>query len=166
MIERIQKQFGGYVITNNEEIIKYSTFYHRPKRYRWTIETLYSSTGLWGGQTIVLLGDVYYTDNVAEKINEFKGAIMFFGNEDEIFAISFGDYDKIVNTLEWVIEEHYTIGELKENGRLWQLYYKLYDIDYRYHKITEDFTYIKDETRDFDEIGDYIKLNVCGENIK
>lgn len=158
LIERIQDQFGGVVMTNDKAIIKKSKYHDKPERHRWTIETLRESRAHWAGQTIILLGDVYYTKRAVEKIKAFIGKQMFFGNKDEIFAISFNDHDFMLDKLNRVIYLHEQHEVLKNHGELWTLYRHCNWIEILDHRIDKNFTFIQDDTRDFDVPGDYLNF--------
>lgn len=149
LIERIQKQFKSIVITINNDIMKHSDSVFIPEKYEWTIETLLSTLKLWKNQVVILLGDVYYTDNCVKIIESFAGEIMFFGNNDEIFAISFNDHEKVERCLSAILIRNVF------DGRLWQLYRNYHGLNRAIHKITDDFTFITDETQDFDTIEEY-----------
>ena len=149
LIQRIQRQFESIVVTHNPGIIEFSDNVLRPERDEWTIETLLSTSKLWKNQTIILLGDVYYSDYSVEIINSFKGELMFFGNLNEIFAISFNNHKKVINCLAAILIRNVF------DGRLWQLYRNYHGLNRAIHKIVDNFTFITDETQDFDVIDEY-----------
>jgi choline kinase len=156
LIERIQDQFDGCVITHNEHIINHSKYFARPEKYRWTIETLLSSQAQWSTQTIVLLGDVYYSNSSVKEIKEFSGGLMFFGTTGEIFAISFKNHEFVRHNLERAVYKHERDLSLKHDGRLWAFYRMCSGLKIKNHKFNENnFTFIDDETQDFDSIEDY-----------
>ncbi len=149
LIERVQRQFESIVVTNEPNIIEHCKNIFTPEKYEWTIETLLSTSKLWKEQVVVLLGDVYYSEYSVEIINSFKGEIMFFGNLDEIFAISFNNHKKVINCLAAILTRNVF------DGRLWQLYRNYHGINRAIHKIVDNFTFITDETQDFDTIDEY-----------
>ena len=152
LIERIQRQFESTVITHNEKIIRHSGDVFKPEKYSVTIETLLSTSEVWQYQTIILLGDVFYSDSCVEIIKEFKGEIMFFGTKDEIFAISFNNHNRVKNCLNAVLKRN------RFDGRLWQLYRIYHGYNRAVHTIEDNFTFIEDETQDFDYIEEYNKF--------
>jgi len=152
LIERIQQQFGGYVVTHRPEIIEVSDLVFKPEKNRWTVETLYSTRSLWEGQTIVTLGDVYYTDEAVNTIKSFSGPIQFFGTIHEIFAISFTDYPRVTQCLTEHITKLQNMVTYPSHGKLWQLYRRYNNYSYRENKIGEYFTFIEDRTQDFDSV--------------
>ena len=155
LIRRTQRQFPGHVVTHNEWIILHCDKVIRPEKYRWIIETMHSTSKHWQGQTRILLGDVYYTDQAVKTIYDYEGGLRFFGNKSEIFAISFNNYEFVRHNLERVIERC-SLGHTYEyHGRLWLLYRRCHGIDLNNHSIRDNFTFIEDDTQDFDFISDY-----------
>lgn len=162
LIERIQRQFPGVVVTNHLKIVARSKKVYRPKKYRWTIETLLDTEELWEGQVRILLGDVYYTDEAAETINECDCGLQFFGTNAELFAISFNDFPFVKHNLEKCVRMHEEDNQLEENGRLWTLYRLCEGLKIDDHSRFAPknlcpkgaFTYINDETQDFDTVED------------
>lgn len=61
-----------------------------PRMRRFTCETLLSTVQWWpdGGRLVVLLGDVYYTDDLMDAIAACQQPLAFFGNIAETWAIS------------------------------------------------------------------------------
>jgi choline kinase len=104
LIERIQWQFGGAVVTHTPEILAKSQYVYRPEKFRWTVETLLSTAEFWRNQQIITLGDVYYTKEAVEAIKDFKGDMQFFGTIHEIFAISFTDFEGVKKHLKEAVK--------------------------------------------------------------
>ena len=143
LIERIQDQFGGIVVTNDSEIIDHSSFYFRPAVYDCTLDTLLETVDLWEGQQIILLGDVYYSDQAVQTIKNYRGKCVFFGTTSEIFAISFNDHTKVVEAITGI------------HGKLWQFYRSYCKIGLHENCITKNFVFIEDDTQDFDRLEEY-----------
>ena len=154
LIERIQWQFGGAVVTHCPEILAKSRYVYKPERYRWTVETLLSTAEFWRDQQIITLGDVYYTKEAVKTIKDFKGDMQFFGTEHEIFAISFTDFGGVIKHLKDAVKRLNEIIAYPSHGKLWQLYRRYHEYNNRIAKIDKNFTYINDKTRDFDDIND------------
>jgi len=154
LIERIQWQFGGAVVTDCPEISAKSKYIYTPERYRWTVETLLSTAEFWRDQQIITLGDVYYTKEAVKTIKDFKGAIQFFGTIHEIFAISFTDFEGVTKHLTDHVKKLENMVTYPSHGKLWQLYRRYNGYNRHIPKIDKNFTFIEDETQDFDEIDD------------
>lgn len=127
-----------------------------------------SSRDLWnlGGRTVVLLGDVFFTESAMRKIFSFKKREwQVFGRYDasqltgtpwgELFAQSF--YPEH-------IPEHLSnlnyIANLRREGAIdrcsgWEHYRAMAGIELTEHKITKRFYEINDWTDDFDFPEDY-----------
>jgi len=151
LIERIQRQFGGRVVTHNLRIMEVSEYVFKPEHYRWTVETLLSTRELWRGQVIITLGDVYYTDWAVMQIKEFAGPIMFFGTLHEIFAISFNDYARVEACLLAAVKRLERMTTYPSHGKLHQLYRRYHGYDTNVARIDKNFTLIDDRTQDFDD---------------
>ncbi len=88
-----------------------------PSDARWTASTLYSSRHLWDNRTIILLGDVYYTEESLTKILECPSELKFIGRlgpssftgcpYGEIFGLLFSDsmHLQLENILKTIIEK-------------------------------------------------------------
>ena len=90
------------VSTVKDEIKERLGVYHVPSKHGTVCETLLSTQSLWQARTIVLLGDVVYSNSVFGEIMSCTDPIRVFGNTWEVFAISFDDTvrKKVVETLE------------------------------------------------------------------
>lgn len=156
LIGKIQSQFPeSVVVTNDDEIIKHSKNFLKPKSSQITIATLFSTHELWYDWTTILLGDVLYGEKTVKKIKEQKERLMFYGDKGEIYAVKW--HPDIVPLI------HYAINKLINDkdwttkyGKLWNLYRVLNGFDFRKHKIGNYFTFVKD-CRDFDTQEQYIK---------
>jgi len=53
-------------------------------------ESILNTRPFWGreGRTVILLGDVFYTDKIMSEVLAGSGPIRFYGNHLEIFAVS------------------------------------------------------------------------------
>lgn len=154
IIVSIQKRtVDPIVVTKCKAIEKVSENIYRPTAHRWIVETLYNTLFMWSARTIVLLGDVYYTDKAIEMIKTFTGDIGFFGNKTDILALSFNSdkrYEVAIACKRLI--------DRKGNCKLWHLYRYMHDIPLYRHEITTDFIKITDETRDFDNPMQYVKF--------
>ena len=156
IIRRIQKQFEIYYpvwgITCHEEITGEVCEFITPEKHRWTVETLKSTAKYWTDRTIVLLGDVIFTENAVDKIVMYKGDFQIFADGGEIFALSFTDKVGVLNAIDKAIKHAKNGGR----GKLWELYRAYCGIDLDSHEIDENLrTLITDNTMDIDCLHDY-----------
>lgn len=129
---------------------------------------IYSSNHLWSDtRTIIVFGDVYFTDEAVEKIVSNQGEFKFFMRKGpskftgkghkEIFAFAFsgGMNEKIKQYINELVE-------LKQGGAgAWRLYLHMHGIkDTRNYDAcfkTSGFIEINDWTDDFDKPADILK---------
>ena len=162
IIERIVRQVthrgcSPYVITDNKEIINALSiwrFVFRPVSHKVTCDTFLNTQELWNDRTIILLGDVIYSKKLMDSIFIYDKSIRVFGNQWEVFAISFAKevHDKVIETLE-IAKDTYP-AKLRT-------FYKMYcgfDAD---QPETEDqlesvvFEWMNDWSRDIDSLEEY-----------
>ena len=133
---------------------------HGPENYCDTDKFL-SSCERWGevGQTVLLYGDVFFTEPAMATIMSHRDSYRFFGRREgshftgcvwrELFALSFAAGERALlreNMLH--VRSRLVAGELKRGGG-WELYEHM-------HGVTGDhFTTIDDFTDDFDYPADY-----------
>jgi len=146
LIERIQQHFGGFVVTDNLDIIKHSEYVINPVYNETLAHSLESSRYYWGSMVTVLLGDVYYTDELVEQIKQTKQTT-FFGDERDIFAFKFMPS----NYVNYCIE----VAKKKE-GKLWDIY-RAYIFP---QKFTDFPNFEKVIAWDFDILQDYERFIV------
>lgn len=151
---RLLKENGinNYVITSSDE---------RYKKYGETMPQTNNDCEIDRYEEIkttdsicYLYGDVYYTENAIKTIIETPtDNILFFGSEDEIFAIKiknkklFYNHKKTVKKLYQKQCIHRCIG--------WEIYRSLNNIPYEEHEIKDMYVKILDETDDIDFPEDY-----------
>jgi len=93
-----------------------------PSARRWVVETLLSSFDIWSNldETVVLLGDVFYTESAMEKIFETKTTAAFGkGCEVHALRIQTEDYGKVVNGLRRSISDAEARPRTRGAGKLW-----------------------------------------------
>ena len=137
--------------------VDYSLF--DPPERAYTCQTLESTRSLWKERTIVLLGDVYYTDKTIRRIYKNWFKFSFYGNvaQREIFSFSFTDRNLVSKALRKVSVRVLT----GHHGQLWQLFYVLNGIRADEHPpcITfRSFFPVVDITQDFDTVADYLEF--------
>ena len=115
------------------------------------IETLLATKPIWSNPTTILLGDVYY-DSCLPFILSLRSKIAFFGNEDEIFALTFKPH----RTLDHAIAKALT----SKAAKLWQLYRAYEGIPLDTHVILTNriFHLVTDRTDDVDTWQEYQTL--------
>ena len=137
----------------------------QPAAHRWTVETLLNTRDLWGVErTLVLLGDVYYSDALLNLM--LKGEALFYCGHAEIWGMSIGrgNYAHVETFLreavakaEWWAKK---TGHVRHKfGQLWRLYRLWHGLPYmgRWQRSTglwfQRFAGVEifhDETTDFD----------------
>lgn len=146
LIDRQRRQFDGIRIIDNSEVG--STIA--------TCETLMLSSHLWiRPRTIVLLGDVYYTDSVVKRIKQCLLPIVFWSDEQDIFAIKFhvSEACRIIAGCQHVLS-----GKIRNNGRLWELYRYFVGFPWNAHLPDDERRFLQlvsDKTQDFDTPQEY-----------
>ncbi len=150
ILERIVKYTKGIVVTRNQELI--SRFYPaiiQPDKYQYTSETLLSTLVWWEGRTVILLGDVIYSHNILDKIMQCQDKFRVFGNEWEIFALSFCSHIRIKDMLELTIKQAER-GEVK--GTLRNFCNNYFDVVGSIHHLAnfENICHMTDYTNDVD----------------
>lgn len=105
-----------------------------------------------------LYGDVYYTDLAMRIITKTNtDEIMFFGSFEEIFAIKIHDYKKFYQHKNQV--KQYYLQQRINRCIGWEVYRSLGTIDFRTHEFNGRYTYILDDTNDFDYPSDLVEFN-------
>lgn len=156
-IEQARNVFGAEpkIFATEAEIVKQG-YGIVPDQHGRLVDTLLSSKDHWENKVIVLLGDVYYSDELMVKINNCNNQTLFFGRLLEIYALAFNDHDLIRQSIR-------NISDL-EGGKLWNIWYELneYPNDtHTYpHKDNPFFRRVDDDdiTMDVDAWEDYLKL--------
>jgi hypothetical protein len=113
---------------------------------------------MWDKTTVILLGDVYYTQRALSMILNSDDECMFYGNAGEIFALRFRNntiYKHLINLCYSGVD----------NLKLWNLYRAVENIPQNVHSITLradcHFRFIDDGTRDIDTPGDVVLLTMA-----
>jgi len=73
----------------------------------------------------MLLGDVYYSDDVMDQLFGIEEPVKVVGSRGEIFGVVWTDNDLVSNTLDIASKEK----NARLAGRLWTFYHKLDGID-------------------------------------
>lgn len=119
-----------------------------PAMYRTTCETLLYTKELWENETVILLGDVYYTDMALFRILTCNKDFTFFGDTGDFFALKFSLIAQpwLIRSLEATIKTYFRT--------------KTTDVPllslYRYLNMPEhQLELIGDRTQDFDRDYEY-----------
>ena len=101
------KELQPLVSTTNEEIQEHLGVFHVPSKSATVCETFLSTLPLWQKRTVILLGDVIYSNGTFNAVMDCTDPIRVFGNTWEIFAVTFDEtvYVTVVKTLEEVIQK-------------------------------------------------------------
>ena len=130
-----------------------------PARHRWIVETLMSTDPVWSGsgrtgQTVVLLGDTVYSLPVIDRIMAYRGPMVFFGHEKEIFALSFvgTQQAKLRRMLKIEVEQ----AEAGAIGKLRSLWWRWSGLEYGSQQVGGvGFHRVSDWSSDVDTPGQY-----------
>ncbi len=139
--------------------------YFEPASSRWFVETLISTEALWQEKTVVLMGDVFYTQEALKTIlNTESKTMKFYGRpgkslfshkaHGELFGISFPKSDSalIHEHAQKVIKAAKSMG----HGKAWQFYRSIAGFELDEKKTEENyFVEIDDFTDDFDTPEEY-----------
>lgn len=130
----------------------------------WITEGLEETQRKWRGRTIILLGDVFYTEPAIDRILSSNISPVFFGRSGaslrtgkpyrELFGMGFdvSSADQILKALENVHQHTISGG----GGRLWQLYSTVVGFPLNQSRVEQKhFLEINDFTDDFDLPQDY-----------
>ena len=140
-----------------------------PEHCAYTVETLLSTSQLWARRTIVLLGDVYFTQHAIRKIIAFDGNLGVFGrpwpsayshsNHGEIFGMSFDS--STAKEVECAANAARNLAIKGERGNLWDFYHCFTGLPLNSGRVESKFFHpIDDLTNDFDTPGYYEKVAV------
>lgn len=127
---------------------------------RWIAETALSSRAVWGDPTLLLAGDVYWTDDaldIACGLNT-GGPVRYLVTEvalgDDILGVWFRrrHRNRVATSLQHAVQH----AELGANAKLWQSYRSLCGFPLTRHQLEGvHCVRINDESTDFDTLGDY-----------
>lgn len=169
MVRLLNKEglYNIEIISNDKKLMLNGCGFFKPSKSNFTVETIRSTCNLWDRNTIILLGDVYYTKSTLKKITKNKiNEIQIFGRPllnkgpkfsgAEIFAISFNRYqhELLLNHIAIVCRN----AENGGNGKLWDLFKSIeFDPAYNHMNDKNIFVPIRDNTNDFDSPEEYIQ---------
>jgi hypothetical protein len=170
LLERMVRQFRGagltdlHVVARNKEFRLPGCGFLNPGATRYTVQTLLATRELWSRRTIVLLGDVWYSNRAVKRIMACQVPLAFFGREHpsiitgctwgELFALSFSAEaaDELTQHIAVATDDALHGGR----GRLWQLYRSLAGLPLDSEAVERRiFHRINDLTDDFDVPADW-----------
>ncbi len=157
LLDRMKRQFNDPVcFTKEKEIQEHFARCYEPEDNTVTVATLNSTRYHWREWTTILLGDVYYGRRAVKKIKAQYETLMFYGDDEEIYAMKFHESqkDNILRGIYGLV--HHPRWEMKY-GKLWNLYRFMNGINFTEHLIGGRFTEVFD-CADFDAIEDYYKF--------
>ena len=128
---------------------------------------IYMSREYWNakGNTTLVCGDVFFTENCMKQITENNNKLNFFGREGgssitgktygELFGLSFNKEQQtnILNILKDLDQQF--INKKIKRFLTWEFYRLINNIDVNNHQIKNHFIEINDFTDDFDFPNDY-----------
>jgi hypothetical protein len=166
-IRQVRRWGQEPVIVTHDERLRVSQRSFEPTGRRWTVETLFWTHPLWEDRTVVLLGDVIFTNDALDRIMACRAPLQIFGRKElrhrlvgryyEIFGLSFdrGEHQRIKDVLQRAID--WVVGTGAPNGGKLRSFYELYcglPLDQYQHE-NEVFYPIEDWTEDIDAPEDY-----------
>lgn len=150
-----ERGYDARVITHRKELMRDN--YIHPVDNSYTVTSIMSAVSHSGKKNLVLLGDVYFTEEAMDTCLNLSGKIRFAGGGDEIFAVYWEDDAFILKHLSKAIGYAQKKGRIAP-GRLWSLYRSVIGVPMREHKHDERFyVMIKDGSTDFDEWKEYTR---------
>lgn len=135
-----------------------------PNQRRWTVETALTSRIEWGDPTLILAGDVYWTDAAIDTACNFNtgGPVRYLVTQgpvgDDILGLWFRrrHRHRVARALNHAIQHAKLHGS---SGKLWQSYRSLCGFPLVRHRLEEvHCVRIEDESTDFDSIRDYLQF--------
>ena len=127
--------------------------YFYPSDSSTIVDALKSTSGHWGHENIVLLGDVFYTPKAIETIR--KGEAFAYGAFAEIYGVKFqrGEIVRLMRAIEKAKKE----AEPGKTIRLWHVYRAWDGIPVNEHRRGESYYLFPndEQTQDFDRIEQY-----------
>jgi len=84
------------------------------------VETMFNTRELWEGRTIILLGDVLFSDETLSAILAEDAAVKVYGSRNpyEIFALTFTDHARVIKAA----EEALAHGRAGFRCKMWEIY--------------------------------------------
>lgn len=145
-----------WVVVNSGMPFGVQMRYFYPTNNRLIIDSLQDTSGQWGQENIVLLGDVYYTDKAIKTIR--NGDRFAYGKPFEIYGLKFrrNDIVKIMRAIAVARQD----AEQGGYGRFWNVYRAWDGLLVNEHRLGPSYYLFPDEeeTQDFDRMEQYQKF--------
>ena len=145
-----------YVIVDGGQPFGPDMRYFYPSDSSTIVDSLKSTSGKWGHENIVLLGDVYYTQKALDVIR--RGNAFAYGAFAEIFGLKFkrGEIVRLMRAIDKAKKE----AEAGKTIRLWHVYRAWDGYPVNEHRLGAGYYQFPDgeETQDFDRIEQYQKF--------
>lgn len=169
MVRLLRSQGYGdiTVVANDERLRLPEVGFFAPPNYRWTVETLLSTRPLWTDRTLVLLGDVFFTEEAMATITGTGTGVHVCGRPGfnrytlrpygEAFALFFDRQNqrRLLESIAIALRDAQSGGR----GKFWELYRSLCHYPLQQHKVDRKvFIRIEDATDDIDEPAEYESL--------
>lgn len=153
-----QRQTRSIIITHKNAIAGCHHRFHNPENRDTTCNSLLSTSHLWDDRTIVLLGDVIYSNDIMDKIVSCYDPVRVFGTTFEIFAVVFDkkSHGKVKTALRK--------GSKHALGKLRYFYHAYCGFEMGCQEIEATpleetvFHYVRDWTLDVDSMYEYERL--------
>lgn len=153
-----------YVVSNDKLIESTDAHVLKPTKADFTVESFLSTRTYWGGQVIVLLGDVFYSNASIKIMGADNRSFRFYGkvgnsklgssSHGEIYAFKFlKDFQEDIEDF-----ARQACENMQKSGfcNLWDLYHLITGLPYRSGVIEKrSFTVINDFTEDFDRPSEF-----------
>lgn len=141
------------VVTHRKEIIDIGYDHFVPENRATLCNSILSTEELWEEKTVIVLGDVVFTQACIDKLLGSYKPCHVVGNEAEIYGMSFvkSEWDKVVGKLQEASEHR--LGKLR-------YFYKVYaglPIEGPEYEHTT-LAWHRDETNDIDDMATYINM--------
>lgn len=112
-----QRGYEATVVASRPEICRQAGKWFVPKSSRTLCDSILSASRFWHGRTVVLLGDVVFTQGGIDTVFSCQGPVNVVGNEAEMYALVFieGEYGIVAEHLERAnrIESNGIAGKLR-----------------------------------------------------
>lgn len=152
-VRQIRKRMSNYphIVSNQKCLRIYSPNYICPRFHADICETLLSVEPIWGKDwTMVLMGDVYFTDELIDTLYNTRDHydFKFYGTSEEIYAFTYTDNTAIKNAL-LLTRDIYEAYHCLSNG------IPEAGMGYLVGEDALHYTYVLDGTVDFNTVEDY-----------
>jgi len=156
--------FQATVVSHNKKMRKMVKDCFIPKVHGAWSETLMSTKALWADRTVVLHGDVIFSEKLLQKILNEQRLLQFHGRPGSAFAFVFKRdvHPEVIAALEVAIADYKVRTIARDNGLIWQFYRALcgFPLHPKNHRGDRLYTLSKagEYPKDLDSVADYEKF--------